>query len=158
MRACCPALAGLLEGPACVLEGEGEGAVGGLVGAMRCSAGGQKHMLLKLGVFVGGCGRLREPPVVLWWGWVEERSGAYWHAQAQDMCSVSPPPPPCAQHHVLSCVCPQVMQSAEGLLRHQRVEHLLLEYSPGIFERNKQLAGLCELPHMLLALTKAGYR
>lgn len=51
-----------------------------------------------------------------------------------------------------------MVQSAEGLLQRRQVQHLLLEYSPGIFERNKQLAGLCQLPEMLLTLTKAGYR
>jgi hypothetical protein len=53
---------------------------------------------------------------------------------------------------------PQVVQSAEKLLQRRAITHLFLEYSPGIWERNRRMQGLCELPHMLLNLTGAGYR
>ena len=60
----------------------------------------------------------------------------------------------------------QVIESASGLLAPsppgpgpgKGVEHLLLEYSPGIFERRKLIRSLCLLPAMLAQLLGQGYR
>jgi hypothetical protein len=72
--------------------------------------------------------------------------------------SLAPSPHHTHAHCLPSPPATQVVQSAEKLLQRRAVTHLLLEYSPGIWERNRRMQGLCELPHMLLNLTGAGYR
>ncbi|GAX82272.1 hypothetical protein CEUSTIGMA_g9701.t1 [Chlamydomonas eustigma] len=51
---------------------------------------------------------------------------------------------------------PQVLNSASEILR-SRTQNILLEYSPGIFERSRDFEGLSQLPSSLSRLLKDGF-